>query len=964
METDHFRQVGSLCTEGGPGTAVPRETTFVDDSSESFCDEGSRQKSLASRRGFNTSKKGCNRSRETSSFSRFLLPSFSCTEEERENETGNRPLLSESALNCATFQNGDQQIYQGFNSHRYVDNFSGFNRRLLPHPNFAQFSQVPEVCMGRPGIRLQGNAFWPLYGSPSFHQNFPGSGFPFAQPVNSYPFLSGRFPFEGHVADCFARSHPFSDRITSQVGFPYFLEKVGFNPQSRLHFPGGTFSHRPGFCLPSRRQDCDSPQFNQQVFPGFISHSSSVFTTSGFSNFPDGRYSFRTPSHSSNSVVSERILASCVSGVGSSHSCSTQTFAPSSVVVTEVESPKRSTSGPPRTQHDSVHRCFPFRMGRLPRREDSVRSVGTSSTGRTYQCSRDEGSSSLFTSLSGNYSGTDSYDSIGQYHCSGLSSESRGNSVVFSLPTQQRNSLVLRQSQDITVSETCRRRSEPFSGCLISVPCSSEYGMGTASVSFSDHYSEMGSPPDRSVCHQSELQTGNLRFPNSRSEGISSGCIEHLLERDVQLHLSSLSPTEQNFAQNKEGWLQDHSYCSGMAKTVLVSGDSPVVVCKTSSPSSERGPTFSVQGKKTVSRVGKTASSRLVAVRKSIRQRGFSESATKRISGAVRPSTGAIYDSKWSIFCSWCLQREIDPLRASAQQVADFLVFLFEEKGYSPSTIKGYKSAITRTILLSGGPDLANNEFLSLLIKNFCIERPRQRRLVPAWDLGLVLKALQLSPFEPLDMISFKHLSYKCCFLLALATGRRRSELHALSISESCMRFSADKSSVTLLTDPSFVAKNQLPEKGSGTMVVPALPTSGSVNLCPVRTLEIYLRKSAEFRSKGSHRLFVPIKKGKTDISAKTVSTWICNTVMLAYKSSGLAVSKDQVKAHEIRAISSSWSVFNSASLSEILSAGFWRSDNTFYYHYLRSMPQHSDNLYALGPLVSAQKVIFPPAGS
>jgi hypothetical protein len=49
---------------------------------------------------------------------------------------------------------------------------------------------------------------------------------------------------------------------------------------------------------------------------------------------------------------------------------------------------------------------------------------------------------------------------------------------------------------------------------------------------------------------------------------------------------------------------------------------------------------------------GETPSARMVAVRTSIRQRGFSEKATKRISGAVRQSTGAIYDSKLSIFCS------------------------------------------------------------------------------------------------------------------------------------------------------------------------------------------------------------------------------------------------------------------------------------------------------------------------
>jgi hypothetical protein len=80
-----------------------------------------------------------------------------------------------------------------------------------------------------------------------------------------------------------------------------------------------------------------------------------------------------------------------------------------------------------------------------------------------------------------------------------------------------------------------------------------------------------------------------------------------------------------------------------------------------------------------------------------------------------------------------------------------------------------------------------------------------------------------------------------------------------------------------------------------------------------------------------------------------------------AYKSAGITWPRNQVKAYEVRAIASSWSIFNSASLTEILSAGFWWSDNTFYYHFLRSIPQHTDNLYSLDPLVSAQKVIFPP---
>ena len=189
-------------------------------------------------------------------------------------------------------------------------------------------------------------------------------------------------------------------------------------------------------------------------------------------------------------------------------------------------------------------------------------------------------------------------------------------------------------------------------------------------------------------------------------------------------------------------------------------------MCKIASSSLERGPFVSIQGKEASSRPGETPSARMVAVRTSIRRRGFSEKATKRISGAVRQSTGVIFDSTWSIVCSLCLSKQIDPLSITAQQLADFLLYLFEDKGYTLSPIKGYRSA--RTIHLSGGPDFGSDEFLSLVFNNFCNECPKQRRLVPAWDLGIVLKALQLSPFEPLDLISFKFLTYKCCFLLAL----------------------------------------------------------------------------------------------------------------------------------------------------------------------------------------------------
>ncbi len=52
-----------------------------------------------------------------------------------------------------------------------------------------------------------------------------------------------------------------------------------------------------------------------------------------------------------------------------------------------------------------------------------------------------------------------------------------------------------------------------------------------------------------------------------------------------------------------------------------------------------------------------------------------------------------------------------------------------------------------------------------------------------------------------------KWISWKTAFILAITSAKRVGELHALSISESCMRWNADKSVMTLWPNPSFLPK-------------------------------------------------------------------------------------------------------------------------------------------------------------
>ena len=78
----------------------------------------------------------------------------------------------------------------------------------------------------------------------------------------------------------------------------------------------------------------------------------------------------------------------------------------------------------------------------------------------------------------------------------------------------------------------------------------------------------------------------------------------------------------------------------------------------------------------------------------------------------------------------------------------------------------------------------------------------------------------------------------------------------------------------------------------------------------------------------------------------------------LAYrKFTSRDISFLKIKAHEVRALSSSWAFFDKVPLKQILKAAVWSHSSTFAKFYLRDMSQQAENLQRLGPVVVAQKV-------
>ena len=287
---------------------------------------------------------------------------------------------------------------------------------------------------------------------------------------------------------------------------------------------------------------------------------------------------------------------------------------------------------------------------------------------------------------------------------------------------------------------------------------------------------------------------------------------------------------------------------------------------------------------------------------------------------------------------NWCHTKKVNPISAPITVIADFLIFLFSEKKCQISTIKGYRSMISNTLKFKTGNRIGSNPVLSELIRSFELQRPVQRSLTPKWDLSWVLVCLQKPRFEPLDKASKFHVTIKTAFLLALATAKRCSEIHALAMDTQHLRFNQSDGSVSLI----LKSKNQLPSVKPDPIVVPSLARICKWEhtdrlLCPVRALKFYLKMTSSYRQNRT-RLFLPIK-GNKDISKDTISRWISYTVKLAYrKLAKRDISFLKIKAHEVRALSSSWAFFDKVPLNDILQAAVWNSSSTFAKFYLRDM--------------------------
>ena len=299
--------------------------------------------------------------------------------------------------------------------------------------------------------------------------------------------------------------------------------------------------------------------------------------------------------------------------------------------------------------------------------------------------------------------------------------------------------------------------------------------------------------------------------------------------------------------------------------------------------------------------------------------KGHSWEAADMMSRSLRQSSLQVCELHWGRFIHFCRTKQWKAFNVRSHHFSTYLMHLFRD-GLLSSTIISHRTSVA-SVLCHWKYDPAVDPHIKLLIRAFRLERPVQCRIVPKWDLHLVLSALMSPPF------AWEVDDRQVCI-------RKR-------------KYPASESGVLVIGSQIF---GQEPASIPGSRMDHS-PRYRSSQSGGTRE-DVFSGQTAQAISKGyrqnpggCQRLFIHWNRAIKDVMRSYFSKWIVETVKEAYTWADRD-QEDRVIAHEVRALSAS--------------LAYWRLSGVFQKSYLCDMASIADGMSTLHPVVVAQQVVDP----
>ena len=441
----------------------------------------------------------------------------------------------------------------------------------------------------------------------------------------------------------------------------------------------------------------------------------------------------------------------------------------SSSVVRCSLAPQRSTDCVAPTLSASLHRRFSAGVGGTPRDAGCLGPVDSAAAESTHK-SLGDGSGAVgsvgLPSLPQRVPGSSQNR---QHLCSVLPQQARGGALSFAVEGSRSHPALDAGMGHFSDGPACSRLSQCHCGRAKQKRHHKAHRVDSGKGRSGTGLEPLVQANGRSFCYSIQSSSPDLCLSSSGRRSMGSGCLDGSLVKPARLRLSSIRHSGKGDSKSKDRGGPSHSHCPLVASSAMVPRPDVSVACP--AIASSIGSAVSVATK-----VGRSArkpagppASRLDVVRGALSARGASASVVDLVALALRKGTQSVYASQWKRWGVWCRQHKVKPLKPTPVELANFLASLSVVHKLSASSIKCHRAAICTTIRQAGGPDFACDPLLRDVTRGVTLAEARSPRRIPAWDLFLVLNALRQEPFEPLNLTSFRLLTFKTFFFACLS---------------------------------------------------------------------------------------------------------------------------------------------------------------------------------------------------
>ena len=646
----------------------------------------------------------CSGTSSKSKVTRVFQLAVSSSETKQQVETYFRPEQAKSLPQGGEIQNGNTGNHQVLTPTRGMGHIHRLSGRLFPYTNTGTVQEISEISCPRSDMPVQGTALRSVHSTLGVYCGGQRGETDGHTQGYKNPPLPRRLVGESQIPPSLSPAYPSPSTNVPRPWLGSKFREIRTDPKTSFQLCGVPVRPpvRPG---PTHTGLVAGPTGKDTVAASTTGMSGpAVHVPDRLTDCHRKASTPRSVTYETHPVASQKQLGTRITG---GHS-NTQDPSPSPTMVAGGEQcAPRSTITPNTTCSANIYRRIKRRVGRSLRRTHCKRVLVPSRKQTANKLYGTKSSLSGLKRVPGFLYWQNSSDSDRQHYSSVLHKQGRGYEVGPAVCPSVEN-------LDLVHQETCDHQStthsRPFkrgSGQTVQARPNYSNRMVAPSRVFSNHMQQVAPSSSRPLCHEVQQQVAPVCIPSTRLPGHCSRCTQSAMGGSGCICLPTGSHSGQGGGEVMGLSMQENDTdCSGVAQHPLVLGPSNHVQSDTVEPSQHAQPANTAFQSDPSQESDQSKSPCMAPRATAIKEQGFSKAVAARIEAPQRGSTRSVYEAKWTIFTNWCITNQVEFRAPPVKSVADFLMYLFEDRKLQPSTIDGYRSAIA---------DKLGNSTLSIL---------------------------------------------------------------------------------------------------------------------------------------------------------------------------------------------------------------------------------------------------------